>query len=215
MNKYKAVIFDLDGTLLDTSEGIVKSTRYTIDALGFPPLSMERLLAFIGPPVKRSFQATFHLSEEEAIRAMNMFREHYSAHDLYSAKVYDGIFDLLKYLQEHQIKIGVATYKREDYAADLLAHFNIAGYCDSIKGADKEGRYTKSDIVRNCMESLEAAPRHTVLIGDSDNDAIGAKEAGIDFIGVTYGFGFQNERDFQGLDKIGIAFSPYEIKKYI
>lgn len=186
---YKTVLFDLDGTLMDTSEGLVCSIDDTIDFFNLTPLSMEIKKSFIGPPVIKSFKKTYNLTDEKSIEISNYFREIYKNKYLLKAKVYDGIFELLDLLRENNKKIAIATYKRDDYAKMLLSHFKIDKYCDFIQGADFENRLTKSDIVKICIDELKADTSNTVLIGDSISDFIGAKENNIDFIGVSYGFG--------------------------
>ncbi len=192
MNKYKYVLFDLDGTLMDTSDGILKSIDYTINKCGYHKLSLEIKKNFIGPPIKNSFMKTYDLKEEEANKATTIFREAYKNEFLLFAKVYDGIIQLLQSLRLNNVKIGVATYKRDDYAKKLLEKFEIADKCDFILGSDMNNKLTKTDIVKLCLKNLGCDNlSEAILIGDTYYDAIGAKECGINFIAVTYGFGFK------------------------
>lgn len=191
MYKYKAVVFDLDGTLLDTSEGIIKSVDYTIAHMGLKELTLEEKRLFIGPPIQHSFKRVYSLDDEKTEMAANIFRKQYSNIDLFEAKVYDGIIELLVSLKENNVKIGVATYKREDYAAKILTHFGIDVLCDSIQGSDYEGVLTKQDIIDNCISELQVDKETVLMVGDTDNDKIGAERAGVDFLGVGYGFGYK------------------------
>ena len=142
----KAVLFDLDGTLLDTSRGILESVAHTIHKLGLPMLPQEIMLNFVGPPIQNSLMKYCGLNVADAQMAANLFRDYYKESALFEAKPYDGIFELLNALQERQIKIGVATYKREDYAIQLLSHFGIASYCQVMHGADNNNILSKADI---------------------------------------------------------------------
>lgn len=189
----KAILFDLDGTLLDTSEGIMDSVQHTITILNQPQLSKDKLLQFVGPPIQNSLINHLGLSPEDAQKGAIVFRDYYKSEALYKATVYSEIFDLLQYLKELGILIGVATYKREDYAIDLLKYFRIADFCQTIHGADNYNKLTKADIIDLCISDLKVEKKGIVLVGDTIHDAKGAKNAGIKFIAVTWGFGFKEE----------------------
>lgn len=186
----KAVLFDLDGTLLDTSEGIKHSVRYTLLKMGYNELPEETILKFVGPPIQNSLMTYCGVDADEAQRGANVFREFYKNQALFEASLYDGIIDLLKELKSRSIRIGVATYKREDYALDLLEKFKIANYCDVIHGADNNNVLTKADIVEKCISELGANKEYTILVGDTDHDAKGAAEANVKFVAVSWGFGY-------------------------
>lgn len=184
----KAVLFDLDGTLLDTSEGIKHSVRHTISVMRYKNLSEETILKFVGPPIQNSLMSYCGVDSDEAQRGANVFRDFYKSNALFEAKLYDGILELLAELKLKGIKIGVATYKREDYAIDLLKYFGIDKYCDVIHGADNENVLSKADIVEMCIKEIAEKREKVVLVGDTEHDAKGAADAGISFIGVTWGF---------------------------
>ena len=214
--KFKAVLFDLDGTLLDTSEGVLASVQHTISTLNYPQLSHEELLTFIGPPVRKKMQDIYHISDEEAAYAMNIFRTNYGDENLLKAVSYDGMSDLLNFLNDHGIKVGVATYKREDMAKRVLEHCCLAHFFSSICGSDTEGKLTKAQVVEKCLTELEITnPSEAIMIGDSDNDAIGASLIGLSFIGVTYGFGFKNDSDVSEYEHIGSASDVHELKQIL
>lgn len=211
----KAVLFDLDGTLLDTSEGIKHSVRHTISVMGYKPLSEETILKFVGPPIQNSLMDYCGVDSEEAQRGANVFREFYKSHALFEAVPYDGIMGVLESLKNKGIKIGVATYKREDYAIDLLKHFGIDKFCDVIHGADNENQLTKSDIIRMCINELNFHQNKVVLIGDTIHDAKGAMNEAISFLGVSYGFGFKSADEINCYPNIGCAHNTYELLRYI
>lgn len=212
----RGILFDLDGTLLDTSEGILESVEYTIRTLKLPMLSRRELLQFVGPPIQNSLSAFLGLNAEESQRGATVFRNYYKEKALCKAVVYDGIFDVLDYLKQKDIKIGVATYKREDYAKTLLEHFGIASYCDVIHGADNENRLRKSDIVSLCCGELGCGLPQIALVGDTVHDAEGACKAGVKFIAVTWGFGYKEENVATlSFPYIGIAYSPKDLPMII
>lgn len=189
--KYKYVIFDIDGTLLDTTQGIISAIDYTIKKCNLNELEYSDKLYFIGPPIQDSFKKAYNLSSEEAMEIANVFRERYRKFELYKARVYNGIMELLQQLKENGVKIGIATYKREDYTIDILKHFGIFNYCDVIHGTDYEGKLSKYDVIKLVIKELGIENiNDAVMVGDSNNDYLGAEKNGMHFVGVTYGFGF-------------------------
>lgn len=207
----KNVIFDLDGTLLDTKEGILLSVEHMVKELGYGKLTYEQRLSFIGPPVQVSLKRLYGLSDEEAQRGAGIFRDFYKEKALLKAKPYDGIYDLCRKFKDNGVRMAVATYKREDYARKLLAYYDFDKYCDPMHGADNNNILKKEDIILMCVDEMGAAKDECVLVGDTDNDAKGAAKAGIPFIAVTYGFGFKGEEDIKDYSYIGIAHSPESV----
>ena len=210
-NRYDAVIFDLDGTILDTTEGILNSIDYVIDKMSLDKLSYNSKLKFIGLPIQESFRNTFNLDDEDVNKAVRIFRERYKTSEIFRAKLYDGIIELFSELAKRNIKIGVATYKREDLTLELLEYFDISKYCSSIHGSDYDGFLSKNDIINNVVMELNVNDKkRIVMIGDCKGDYDGALSNGLDFIGVTYGFGFKGKEK-----KINLANNVEDIKKYI
>ena len=207
LNKYKVVLFDLDGTLLDTSEGIFNSVRFAEKSLGLDPIPEEKLKTFIGPPPMSSYMANYGLPKEKAIEATNLHRLYGFERGVYEAKVYDGVPELLRILKTNEIKLGICTLKRQDIAEKVLTYFNLIDYFDVIVGIDTQESLTKADTINIALASLNHRRKSdVVLIGDSLYDAEGAEDAGVDFIGVLYGFGFDEnlEYPFEVIDKIQI-----------
>lgn len=214
--KIRCVIFDLDGTLLDTTEGILESVKYAVEQLGYPELPMETMRRFIGPPIQRSFMVHYGCTPEEAQNAANIFREYYKGKALLKARPYDGIYALCERLKEDGYRLAVATYKREDYALDLLKFYRFDQYCDPMHGADNNNVLKKEDIVRLCMDETGARADECVLVGDTEHDATGAAKAGIPFLAVTYGFGYKPGKAVVSEGKLlGIADSPLQIEEII
>lgn len=214
--KYKVVIFDVDGTLLNTSEGIISSAKYAINAMGYKVPSQEILESFIGPPIQDSFAKIFRADGEDLKKMANFFRNQYKENDLLKAVPYNGIYDVFEWLQQNNFHIAIATYKRQDYAETIVKHFGFDKYTNIICGSDFAGKLRKNDIIINSMQQAKIKDtEHAVMIGDSNNDAEGADIIGMDFIGVTYGFGFASKNDLVGKNNVGVAETPMEIIKVL
>lgn len=211
----KAVLFDLDGTLLNTTDGVLESAIYTAKQLGYPELPYDTMLKFVGPPIQNSFIKFYGCNAERAQEAANIFRQYYKDKALLKANCYEGVIDLLEQLKAAKKKIAVATYKREDYAITILQHFGIADFCDSLRGADNFNKLTKADIVNICIDELGEPKNEVVLVGDTEHDATGAEKAGVAFLGVSYGFGFKSVKEVNDYPNIGCASTPLEILKFV
>lgn len=216
MRKYDVAIFDVDGTLLNTTEGVLSSVRYTIEKAALPQLTDDQLKTFIGPPIQDSFQKYYGISGERLQQLAECFREQYKNVDLLKAEPYPGIYEALQRLRENQIQLAVATYKRQDYARQLLRHFDFDKYTAVMYGADNYNQLKKSDIILKCMRAYGVkSPDRAIMIGDSANDAIGAEKLGIPFLGVSYGFGFTSERDLNPYPAVGCVADAINIPDYI
>lgn len=215
MSRYEIAVFDVDGTLLDTREGVLASVEHAIRTFGYPMPSLEMLRTFIGPPIQDSFAKTYHLEKAQADAMAAEFRQSYKGENLIKAKPYEGIYELMDELVKRGVKIAVATYKRQDYAEAILKHFGFDRYSNILYGSDFEGKLKKMDIIQKCMIDLGSTDyRNAVMIGDSWHDANGAEQIGVDFIGVTYGFDFRNEEDVRKCTCIGSADTPLEVLQY-
>lgn len=213
--KYEIAVFDVDGTLLDTTEGVIAAVKYTIDEMGFVPLGDEQLRTFIGPPIQDSFARAYHLEGDILQTIATCFRNRYKDYELLKAVPYSGIYELLDELSDRGVKLAVATYKRQDYAETILRHFEFHRYTDILYGADHENKLKKVDIIRKCMDDMGIHDyRRAVMIGDSSHDAVGARQVGMDFIGVTYGFDFRTASDVYKFEAVGAADSPMDILQF-
>ncbi len=215
MKAYDIAIFDLDGTLLDTSEGVLSSVKYVIKEMGLPMPSEETLRTFIGPPVSESLTTVFGLSHEDVQYGTELFRNHYKNTDLLKAIPYEGIYEVFENLLNMGITPAVATYKRQDYTTRLLQHFNFHQYTNILYGSDFDGKLKKKDIIVKCMKKCGIDNyQRAVMIGDTIYDAAGAKELSIDFIGVTYGFGFKTDTEIFSYNAVGSVDAPVQLLKY-
>lgn len=199
---YKAIIFDLDGTLLDTTEGVLFAVNKTIEQLRLKQLDHEILKLFVGPPMQESFARYYHMDKEEAMKAATLFRKNYKDHSLLKASFYPGTVPTLQSLREKGYSIAVATNKSHENAMDILKHFGIMEYLDYALGSDMAGKLTKTDIIAKSIEALHVLPKEAVYVGDSEYDAVGAANCSMAFIAAMYGFGFHDEKDLAAISYI-------------
>lgn len=192
---YDVILFDLDGTLTDPKDGILNSILYALKWLGIMEDDLNRLLKFIGPPLKDSFMEYYGLEEDTAVHAIEKYREYFSTKGIFENKVYPGIPDLLKELSALGKTLVLATSKPTTFAQRILDHFNLASYFHFTGGSNLDGSRTQKSEVINYVLNEISFPAHfkAVMIGDRKYDIIGAKESGIDSIGVLYGYGSQQE----------------------
>ena len=205
----KLVLFDLDGTLLDTSEGIVESVRWAAERLGWPALSQSQLLSFIGPPLTVSFRRCYGCDAEQAAALTAAYREHYREGAMFRARPYDGIVSVCETLLQRGCATAVATSKPEVFAKQVLQKFDMDRLFTVIHGADMGGSLSKADVIRLCLEELGAAPSECLMVGDTQHDAAGAQELGVPFLGVTYGFG--NLSEMHTAPHVALVNAPLEI----
>lgn len=210
-DKYDLIIFDLDGTLIDTSLGIFNSVRYAEQQMGFSRISNERLKEFVGPPPKKMYMEIYEVDEETALQAAQKHREYARTKAIYEAKVYPGIIELLEKLKFKGYKLAVSTLKSEEIAKCVLAYFKMDKYFDIIVGMDSKESFTKCQTIRIAMSKTEINS-NVLMIGDSEYDYEGATEAGINFWGVTYGFGFLKNLSypFKTIDTLNELIEEFE-----
>ena len=209
MRRYDAVIFDLDGTLLDTSPGIFGSVRYTERKMSLPPIGELELRDFIGPPPKQMYKKVYGLSDFDATRATLFHREYGHTYAVKEAEVYGGITETLDGMVNRNQYVTVATLKKQEIAEEILSNYGLRDYFTVVVGMNKDESMTKADTIKSVIRMTGA--RKPIMIGDTDYDYLGAKEVGVDFLGVTYGFGFIRGRDypFKTVD------SPVELLKVV
>lgn len=204
----KCVLFDLDGTLLDTSEGIVRAVKETLDHYNLHLSENDIRDRFIGPPVEQSFLRAFNINSNQTLKEMcSFFRNAYVEKYLFNATIYQGIAKLLNDLKRKNILLGVATYKRESYTIPILHKFKINDYMDVVHGSDVDGKLSKQDIIKWCVNDLKLEISECVMVGDTIHDYNGALELGMDFIGVTYGFGIRSRDDIPSVSMVSDLYN--------
>lgn len=212
---YKYILFDLDGTLTDPGIGITNSVMYALKKFNIEVADRASLYKFIGPPLLDSFENYYGMSKEESQQALQYYREYFKPHGLYENEVYDGIEQVLITLKEQGKTLIVATSKPEEFAIEILKHFHLDQYFDFIAGATMdEKRVRKADVIAYALESCGITElASAIMVGDREHDVLGAKEVGLDSIGVLYGYG-----DYKELKNAGatyIAKNPEDISKII
>lgn len=187
----KAVLFDLDGTLIDSSEGITKSVQYTLDYYGVEEHDLKKLRCFIGPPLKLSFMNHYNFTEEQAIEAVAKYRERYQPIGIYECSLYPGVEECIRELKKKGYLIGMASSKPEVSCRKILEHFNIIDLFDDVVGATLDGRIdTKEEVLNEVMRRWKHINKNDMcLIGDTLFDVEGANQVGIKTVGVSFGFG--------------------------
>ena len=208
----KLIIFDLDGTLLDTSKGIMYCYTTVGEKLGLTVHDVERREIVIGGPLSDGFSTLYEIASKSQLdEAIAAYRALYSQEGINRFEVYDGISIMLKALKEHGFKLAVATLKLEEYAVKMLQAAGISEYFDTIKGWDGTDKSTKASIIAQALSDLHIAADDAVLVGDSEYDEKGAGIAGVDFLGVSYGFGLKNTEN----QKFTIVESPQQISNFL
>ena len=187
----RLVIFDLDGTLVDTSEGIFDTARFTAMQLGIDAdVPMERMRRFIGPPLDECFRIVYNLNDGQIRKAYPVYQARYRACGQFLGKVYDGIPQVLSALHGRGYLLAVGTLKNESVSLSLLGHFGLLDYFDVVHGDAEQGGRTKSDVLSLILSDLHLPPSDALLVGDSMHDQNGAAAVGVSFIAAAYGFGF-------------------------
>ena len=194
---FDLILFDLDGTITDSGEGITKSVQYALSKLGIEEPDLENLRKFIGPPLIDSFEKYYGFSREEAIRAREIFNERYQPIGWMENRPYDGIEEVLKALKENGKMLGIATSKPADTAERVLTYFGLREYfpvfCASPLngiGGEKAGRI---QAAIEDAKALGCEAKNVIMVGDTKFDVLGAHECHIPCVGVTWGFAVEGE----------------------
>ena len=187
----KTVLFDFDGTVYNTVEGITKSIRYALLKHGMEE-DLQSLRRFVGPPLADKFMEEYGLSREAAEQMVREFRERYGPVGIFESEPFPGIGELLKALKEAGLRTGVATSKPQHMAEQLIAHAGLSDCFDAVAGS-LPGIDKKREMIARAMELLGAEKETTVLVGDTKYDVAGAAECGIPCIGVTWGYAAEGE----------------------
>ena len=203
---YDLIMFDLDGTLVNSEEGVTKSVQYALNSFGIEENNQDNLRRFIGPPLVDAFKNFYNMTEENALMAVKKYRERYSKVGIYENELFDGVDILLKGLKESGKKIALATSKPHIFAREILKSFNLTEYFDILVGAEFDGtRNDKKDVIAEVLKQA-GEYKNPVMIGDRKHDVEGARENGVDFIGVSFGFAPEGEFEQFGVDKVVDSF---------
>ncbi len=192
------LIFDLDGTLTDPKIGITTCVQYALKEFGIEETDPDKLTPFIGPPLKESFMEFYDMSEEQAKKAVEKYRERFAEVGLFENKVYAGIPDMLRLLKNRGAHLAIASSKPTVYVERILEHFHIKQYFEVIVGSELDGRrVNKDEVLREALRRLFGHQRieyeKVLMIGDRKFDIEGAKSMNVESVGVAYGYGSVEE----------------------
>lgn len=202
--KYEHILFDLDGTLTDPKVGITKSVAYALNKLKDLNVDPEKLTCFIGPPLKDSFMEFYDMTEDEAALAIELYREYFKDAGMNENVIYEGIKEMMMSLNGKGAKCYVATSKPTVFAEVIIKNFGLESEFIHVVGSNLDGSRTrKSEVIQYVFDSASLdSTDGAVMIGDRKHDIIGAKEIGIESIGVRYGYGTGNELEEAGADYV-------------
>ncbi len=205
--RYRSVLFDLDGTLVDNSQGIFNGFRYALEQLGRHE-EMDRVTPdVIGPPLRLSFQTRFGMDEAQAGAAVDVYRVYYRSTGVYQCRVYDGVENALQRLRDAGVTLILATSKAQVFAEIILKQTALDRLFTAVVGSELDGtRDNKRDIITHIQSTL-LEPRHlpALMVGDRFHDAKGAREAGMDAAAVLWGFG--QEQEFEDYENVRAVFA--------
>ena len=216
MKKY--LLFDLDGTLTDPKVGICTCVQYALADFGIEENDLDKLEPFIGPPLKDSFKNYYKFTDEQAERAVEKYRERFRDTGIFENKMYPGISEMLQMLMSKGMFLAVASSKPTVFVERILEHFNIKRFFKVIVGSELDGtRVNKDEVVEEALKQLfgdqPVDKSQVYMIGDRSYDIEGARKAGVESVGVTYGYGSMEELKEAKADYI--VRSVEELQKFL
>jgi phosphoglycolate phosphatase len=203
------VLFDLDGTLVDSTPGIWASIRFAATGLGLPEPTPGQLRAMVGPPLEEGFAGAFGLTGDDVDRAVAAYRAHYTAGAMFDADVYPAIPELLAGLRADGATLAVATSKPEPFAVQILAHVGLLPEFASVHGATLDGAVRHKDQVVGAALAAHPDGERPVLVGDRSHDVLGARAHGLPCIGAGWGPGLPGELAAAGA--AAVVATPAEV----
>ena len=193
---FRYVIFDFDGTVVDTGEGIIKSLQYSFEQMGREIPDMSDLRKFIGPPIHYSYTHYYGVSEDEVGEYIRKYRERYTVRGIYECELYEGLTQLIDRLKKKGIRVGIASSKPLRLIYNVADYLGITDKFDAVIGVriDDSNHSTKTGLILEAMEIMGAADKSEVLmVGDRLYDIEGARGAGVKSCGVLWGYGSREE----------------------
>lgn len=201
--RFRHLLFDLDGTLTDPKEGITRSVEFALNKFGIQVEHPDMLIPYIGPPLYESFIELGGFSAEEALLAVGHYRERYRETGMFENRVIAGIPDLLKALKDKGYLMYVATSKPTIFAEEIIRHYRLDSYFRHIAGSNLDGtRSKKQEVIQFVLTENGISPEEALMIGDREHDMIGARGCAVKSIGVTFGYGSEQELLNAGADYI-------------
>ena len=200
----KSILFDLDGTLTDSGEGIMNCAALALERLGTPIPPRDALRVFVGPPLHDTFRQ-FGVPEDQVDEAIRIYRSRYVPIGKFENTPYPGIRELLEKLRAQGNRLYVATSKPEEMAVEVLEHFDLAHFFDHICGASLDRSRIAKDAVISYLLQLHGADGQMVMVGDTVFDVLGAVAHGIPAVGVAWGYGSVEEMKKAGAAAIAVT----------
>ena len=203
MKDYDFYLFDFDGTLCDTTEGIFNSVIYSLKCYGIEESDMEKLRFFVGPPLFESYKTLYNVSDDDANWLIAKYRERYKDKAAEESCIYEGVKEMLSALKGRGKKIAVASSKPKKFVDEISQYHDIYKYYDFVSAEDfKNNHSSKEDLINRCFNFFGNPEKEKVImIGDRFYDINGAKAVGVDSAGAVYGFGTEEE-----LSKAGATY---------
>ena len=193
---YKAIFFDLDGTLTESGEGITKSVQYALEKIGKPEEDLEKLKVFVGPPLMEQFMKYAGVDEATGRKAVEFYRERYEVKGIYENHPYKGVEEMLQELKRKGYILAVTSSKPEYYVTQILDYFKLSSYFDVVVGSEMNGaRTSKTEVIEETLKRLGLGSHRdqVLMVGDKEHDVLGARKAGLDCVAVSYGYGTEEE----------------------
>lgn len=211
LDSIKNILFDLDGTLTDPIEGMTRCFHYALERMSAPLPTREELQLHIGPPLRSTFSLILNTDDAVLVeRAVLFYRERFSETGMFENEVFDGVPEMLASLQSSSKRLFVATSKVQAYTHRILDHFNLSRYFEGVYGSAPDGKFdNKADLIEHILASESLAHNETLMVGDRKYDMRGAKQNDCFALGVTYGYGSEEELRESGADYI--CRSPQEV----
>lgn len=209
---YKTVLFDFDGTVFDTGEGIMKSVQYAAEAFGYHEPDWRALRSFVGPPLVESFARRYGVDAEKAAAMCAKYRERYAEKGIDECRVYPGVIELVRFLRTRGIKSAVATGKPTPFTVDILSRHGVLEDFDAVLGSEFDGtRGQKWEVITELLKRF--GREGAVMVGDRDNDVRGALRCDIPCIGVSWGYAEPGELEAAGA--VCVASDTDELKNIL
>ena len=212
---YRYILFDLDGTLTDSREGILHCVRETIQGYGDPVPPEETLLRFIGPPLQDSFIRFCGYSPEKAAEAVERFRLLYEPVGQYENRAAPGMAEVMGRLKEVGRVLALASSKPENLCVSICARFGFTPHLTALVGSPPHGDWEKEDVVREAMRQLGVTdPSQALMVGDRKFDVLGARACGLDCAGVEF-FGYAPPGELEEAGAVAVVKTPEELEAFI
>lgn len=194
-NAKRLCLFDLDGTLIDPFNAITTGIQHGLRSVGVDVEDRRQLTQFIGPPIRDSLREYGNFTEDEIELIVSNYRAYFAEKGIYENTLYPGVVDMLKQLKDAGYTLSIATSKLESSAVAILKYLEFGQYFDLVVGCEADGtRSHKSEVIKSVLDELDPNRQYLpVMIGDRKYDIIGAREMGIDSIGVLWGYGSREE----------------------